>query len=490
MKNGYIPKDQRKKILLMCDDVRMTSGISTMAREFVMGLSHKYNWVQIAGSVSHPENGKIVDLSQATATETGVPDASVKLFPINGYGNADIVRQVMQMEKPDAILHFTDPRFWQFLYAIEREVRQICPIGYYSIWDSTPAPRYNSAFYESCDWIGCISKQTKALVENVLGPSLNKPTSVTYVPHGINSTTFHPVTTTDEQTKVDALKNKLLKGKKFDFVLLYNNRNIRRKQTATILLAWRTFCSNLTEDERKRVAFVLHTAPVDDNGTDLPACIQAFGCENVFFSTDKLSPQDMNLFYNLGDVTINLSDNEGFGLGTAESLMSGTPIIVTVTGGLQDQCGFKDETGKLVEFTSKWSSNHDGKYRNHGKWVTPIYPAARMVQGSPATPYIFGDYGKWEDAAEAIMYWYLISKQEREIRGQAGRDYCLGEGKLNAEYMCKTMSEGLDSMMENWNGRERFNLHRHDEYLGHKTHDGNIGTEIPTIDREKVKNKW
>lgn len=309
-------------------------------------------------------------------------------------------------------------------------------------------------------------------------------------PHGINPTVFHPVTNTEEQTRVDVLKNKLLKGKKFDFVLLYNSRNIRRKQTSTILFAWRAFCSNLTAEERKKVAFVLHTQPVDENGTDLPACVQAFGCENVFFSTDKMSPQEVNLFYNMGDVTINLSDNEGFGLGTAESLMAGTPIIVTVTGGLQDQCGFRDNDGKLVEFTPRWGSNSDGKFRNHGSWVTPIYPGARMMQGSIQTPFLWADYGKWEDAAEAIMFWYLTPNQERETRGNAGRDYCLGEGNLNSEYMCQTMSDGLDAMMANWKGRERFNLHRHDEYIGHKTHDGNIGTEIPTIDRSEVIKKF
>ena len=37
-------------------------------------------------------------------------------------------------------------------------------------------------------------------------------------------------------------------------------------------------------------------------------------------------------------VTINISINEGFGLGTCESVI-GTPITVNVTGGLQDQVG-------------------------------------------------------------------------------------------------------------------------------------------------------
>ena len=55
----------------------------------------------------------------------------------------------------------------------------------------------------------------------------------------------------------------------------------------------------------------------------------------------KLEPNQLNYLYNIADVTINIASNEGFGLGTCESLMAGTSIIVNVTGGLQDQCGFK-----------------------------------------------------------------------------------------------------------------------------------------------------
>ena len=308
-------------------------------------------------------------------------------------------------------------------------------------------------------------------------------TLIHYCPHGINPTTFHPVQTPDEQKKVDEMSKRLFRGKSFDFVMLYNNRNIRRKQTSTILLAWKAFCSNLTVEERKKVAFVLHTAPIDENGTDLPACVEAFGCENVFFSTDKLAPADMNILYNVADVTINLSDNEGFGLGTAESLMAGTPIIVTVTGGLQDQCGFTDADGKLQTFDNKWGSNHDARNVSFGSWVTPIFPGARMVQGSVPTPYILADYARWEDAAVAIMYWYLSPKDVREANGLKGRQYCLGEGNLNSDYMCRTMSEGLDAMMVNWKGRERFNLHRHDEYVGHQMPNGSLGFEMPVIDR-------
>ena len=32
----YIPKDKRKKILLICDDLRVHSGVATIAREMVI----------------------------------------------------------------------------------------------------------------------------------------------------------------------------------------------------------------------------------------------------------------------------------------------------------------------------------------------------------------------------------------------------------------------------------------------------------------------
>jgi hypothetical protein len=81
MKEGYIPKEQRKKILFICDDIRMHSGVATMAREIVLGTSHHYNWVVIGAAINHPEAGQRMDLSEATNTETGNTDSNVILYP-------------------------------------------------------------------------------------------------------------------------------------------------------------------------------------------------------------------------------------------------------------------------------------------------------------------------------------------------------------------------------------------------------------------------
>ena len=103
-------KPKKKKILLLSDDMRMHSGIGTMSREFVLGTCGTYDWIQVGGAIKHPDAGKIIDISLDAQKETGISDASVKIYPVSGYGDQSIIRHLMQQEKPDAIIHFTDPR--------------------------------------------------------------------------------------------------------------------------------------------------------------------------------------------------------------------------------------------------------------------------------------------------------------------------------------------------------------------------------------------
>ena len=157
----------KKKILLLSDDLRMHSGIATMSRTFVLGTLQHYDWVQIGGAIKHPEEGKIVDMNESVRKDTGIKDASLRVYPISGYGNQELLRNVIDRENPDAILHYTDPRFWEWLYQMEHEIRQHIPIFYYNIWDDLHYPMWNEPFYESCDLIMNISKQTVNIVNNV-----------------------------------------------------------------------------------------------------------------------------------------------------------------------------------------------------------------------------------------------------------------------------------------------------------------------------------
>ena len=460
MKLQYLPKSERKKILLLSDDLRVTSGIGVMSKEIVEGTAHHFNWVQVGAGVNHPEAGKIVDLSDAINKEVGIEDSYVRIYPYNGYGDSRLIRQLIQMEKPDAILHFTDPRYWIWLYQMEHELRQTLPIFYYNIWDDLPYPMYNKEYYMSCDALFSISKQTFNINKQVLGEDKRY---LAYIPHGINTNRFRPLQVDDE--KMLETRKSLFGADEVDYVVLYNSRNIRRKQTSDILLAFATFLDRLPKEQQSKCRMVLHTQPVDDNGTDLVAVINDVIPrikKNVVFSPHRVETDYLNHLYNIADVTINLSSNEGFGLGTCESIVAGTPIIVNVTGGLQDQCGFMDEEGKYLDpdthFTYDWGSNHDGRYRTHGEWAFPVWPVSRSLQGSPLTPYIFDDRADWVHAADRLEEVYGLSREERKRRGQSGLEYALTHGKFTAQLMSDAFITHMNTAYEGWSPRKKFEL--------------------------------
>jgi glycosyltransferase involved in cell wall biosynthesis len=209
---------------------------------------------------------------------------------------------------------------------------------------------------------------------------------------------------------------------------------------------------------------LLHTDPVDPNGTDLIAVINTL-CPmyNISFTSNRvITVKELNLLYNLVDITANIASNEGFGLGTAESVMAGTPIVVNVTGGLQDQCGFKKEDGSYVmvdDFSDDFQTNAVGRYTEHGEWVKPVFPAVRTLQGSPLTPYIFDDIADYRDAADAIRYWYLKTPEERDAAGLLGRaHYMKPEIGLSAESMGNNFIKDINVVLEKWNPRKQIEL--------------------------------
>ena len=454
----------KKKILLLSDDLRMSSGVGTMSKEFVIGTIHHYDWVQAGGAIKHPEKGKIVDMNKTIAEETGVKDANLRIYPIDGYGSQDLIRDLLAREQPDAILHYTDPRFWGFLYDMEHEIRQNIPIFYYNIWDDWPAPHYNQFFYESCDLIMNISKQTVSIVKEVSKKKPRTDWDCTYLPHGVSDKYYKPLPSDDKL--VNEMKRQLTDNE-VEFVVFYNNRNIRRKNPGDVILAFKTFCDMLPKEEAKKCCLLMHTQPRDTNGTDLPVVANVLAPDyKVYFSDRKLEPKHLNAMYNLADVTINMASNEGFGLGTCESLMAGTPIIVNVTGGLQDQCGFKID-GKFVTYKDydeiksfhddrKWKDNSDLTW---GDWVKPIWPSNRSLAGSIPTPYIFDDRCRFDDAGQAMKEWYDMGAEKRSECGMKGHEFVMGdESMMSAKSMSQNFIDQMDIGFSNWKPRKRFSI--------------------------------
>lgn len=471
-------------ILLLSDDLNAPSGIGTMAKAFVFGTVDRFNWIQVAAAIKHPDMGKILDVSSAVAEVTGVEDANVKLYPYNGYGDQNLIRYILNNEKVDGILHFTDPRFWVWLYDMEYEIHNTfkIPLMYYSIWDNLPYPYWNLPYYSSCDLIMGISKQSHLIHQQVLAygnlatlditnktaddfNEVGVPILVSYVPHGIDRKEYRPIL---ELGKDDPDYNDFVKFKKefsernsADFVVFWNNRNISRKMGSTVIVAFKEFVDRLPKKERDRCVLLMHTDPVDPNGTDLFAVYEmlAHDCR-VIFSSNKIDKRGMNFYYNIADVTINVANNEGFGLSSAESLMAGTMVINNVTGGLQDQLGFIDHnTDKLFEPTVEVPTNHHGKYQLHGDWCIPVFPENRALNGSVATPYILDDRCGTADIADAIEVVYNFAPEERYAYGLAGREWMLSdESKMSSAAMSDGIANGIQICLKTFKPKPKYTV--------------------------------
>ena len=285
-------------------------------------------------------------------------------------------------------------------------------------------------------------------------------TIVSYVPHGVDPNMFFRFPE-ERSEELKAFKTNLVGDA--EFVVLFNNRNIRRKMPANVIQAFHQFAKKLPKEKQNKVCLLMHTQACDDNGTDLRAVIRDIAPDvKIVIDETRLNIMVMNLLCNTADVVINLACAEGFGIGTLEGMMAERMMIASVIGGLQDQMGFVDEKGEYlnenIHFTETWGTNKDGRYTTHGEWCVPIFPKAYACIGSPPTPYIDESHVDWTEAADAIRTIYDMTPEERLRRGKLAREYCL-TGPFNTKEMCRRMMASIDYTLANWTPRKRFGMY-------------------------------
>ena len=115
----------------------------------------------------------------------------------------------------------------------------------------------------------------------------------------------------------------------------------------------------------------------------------------------------------------------------------------------------------LDDYTDEFQSNHTGRYKDHGEWVKPIWPACRSLQGSPPTPYIFDDRPKFEEAGEALKYWYDMTPEKRKECGLKGMEYVKREDiGMTAEHMSNRFIKDMDTAFDKWERRKRYAMYK------------------------------
>ena len=414
----------KKKILVISDHPLSPSGVGTQTKYFIEALleTGRYQFVCLGGAIKH---------NDYRPQKIAPYEDDWVIYPIDGYGNDETIRSVLRKEKPDALWFMTDPRFYGWLWEIENEVRASVPMIYYHVWDNFPAPHYNGRFYRSNDKIVSISKVTQKILDEV-APEVDSE----YLPHAVDPSIFCKlkdpemlklVETTRKQILDSAQGEAVNKQKKIFF---WNNRNARRKQSGTLIWWFKEFLDEVGHD---KATLLMHTDAKDPHGQDLPHIIEHLGVDKgqVLLSTTKVDAPNLAVMYNVADYTIDISDAEGFGLATLESLSCGTPIIVNMTGGLQEQ----------VTDGSDWFG-----------WG--IQPASKAVIGSLEVPYIYEDRINQKDFQETLKKAINLTPakyKKMSLKGQA---------HVEKNYSFKTYKERWIEVMDNlietngsWNNR-------------------------------------
>ena len=419
---------KKKKVLLLSDDIRSLSGVARISKDLVINTADHVEWVQLGAKLDHEESGSIIDLSKSVNDIAGISNSYVRLYANSGYGDEIILKNIIRSESPDAILHITDPRYWDWLYNIERSIRHDIPLCYYHVWDNKPWPRFNEYAYKSCDWIGCISRLTYNAVKSV--DTSREDWQTEYIPHGVSPHIYYPT----KSAKLDNFKEQLFNGNSYKFVILSNNINIPRKQLPLIISAYKKFGDMLPTEMQKDILLILHTNPLHPSGTNLyELAREVCPDHDIIFSNTIIEDKFLNYMYNIADITINVASNEGFGLSTLESIMAGTPIIISNTGGLIDQMTMNDES--------------------IGKWGSIINPKVQNLIGSQQTPYIYSDICSTGDIAAALTHWHGMSPDTRKQLGDLGRDFA--EKSLSSETMCKRIVDGISTAIEKFTPKPR-----------------------------------
>jgi len=409
------------KVLFVSDSPVDNTGYGKIVANFSNYLKNQGHSVLIMGGID--PNAQVPFQEQSWN--------GCRLWFVPGYGNAEHIRWFLYNEKPDVVVANADPRFFDYLFKMDNEIRRVCPLVFYHLWDDFPYPDYNSPYYDCCDKIIAGSKFTYDLLKNNYNrKGTNIDDMLDFVPIGFDSKIYYPLS---EEEKVSFQKefdnqtqNKYVDRK---FVVGYVGRHMPRKQILDILEVF----AKWSKDKPDAVLF-LHT-PANDGGGSLAFAIQnKYQGVKVIFNnaiprihTNEL----MNKFYNFFDVLINRSSAEGFGMPIAEAMLAGTPCIAVNNAG----------PSGLITPETGWLLDPD---------VTPMH-------SDMTTPYINLRYVTDEKVISALDDAYFNRNNLLKSKASKCRDYIINNYGL--EKTCKDFEIALEDSIKKWIKYPEFTIH-------------------------------
>jgi glycosyltransferase involved in cell wall biosynthesis len=289
------------RIAVMTDHPALQTGVARVTRGIIKH-QEDHEWPMLVRGFH--------DAQDASDVVTGVEgDITPGLSQAGSQGILAWLRRT----EPDCLLLIGDPGTFPGLVEAEREVRKVCPVVYYHVWDNNPSPEWNRPLYSVCTQIAAASE----LTERVVTDATEGRQSPLYVPHGVDLDTFKPSDPGHFEEVAERPS------------ILYVGANQHRKNLAALVAAFKG--ASAVEG----ALLVMRTDP--DGAYDVRGAARALGIEDRLRVIGPVSDLALASLYSAATAVVNPAYREGFGLTTLEAAACGTPRISACTGGLEDQ---------------------------------------------------------------------------------------------------------------------------------------------------------
>ena len=428
----FIKKEDRKRILFITDSLHCTTGVGNISKQIVYNTASHFNWLVIGGFSQTEKHGQIFDLSEVVNNTYSYDiDPNVLEIQFNGYGDKNLFQHISDTEHIDAIMLMSDPRgHLEFFNNIN--LFKDVPICWYNIWDALPTPYFNKPYYDSCDTIINISKLTDNIVKEVLFDTIDTKL-IQYVPHGYDETKFYKIEpNSKEYEEFKHFRGLVQDNKDYKFTFLFNSVNIPRKNIPVLLEAYKLFV-DANIDKINDFNLILHT-----QATGIVKVMEGLYGKNhkynVTILEQRFDERMMRYLYNLCDVLVLPSCQEGFGMSLGEAVMCEKMIIAPMHGGMSDQMNF-------------------GK----GEWAEPIFEFNSVLTTNDVVPYIYANYIDKRDLYKAMSKLYQYAPEERAKFGKSGREFFMNN-RLTALAMTENIGTILDDSIERFVPKPNYSL--------------------------------
>ena len=440
--------ENKPKILLITDGIYCNSGVGNMAKEIVYNSIDEFDYLIVGAFAQTQYHGQVFDYSEQISKETGVSDVFVREIQFNGYGTVDLFTQIFQRENIDAVLLMSDPRHHLEFFSYNYQIRQICPIIWYNVWDATPTPDFNLPYYDSCDGILNISKLTHDSVIDVLKDKA-KNKVVKFVPHGVDLQKFYPID--EKHPEYNNLINfkKGILGDSTGVVYLFNSVNSRRKNIGSLIEG---FVKNMANGDGSS-KLVLHTQANGDY--QIPKIIDKL-CKDygvnfkgrIILTNTRLDDKQMLYLYNSCDYVVNFSYNEGWGLSLTEGMACGKPFIAPYHGGMKTQYDI------VMDFNDK-------EIRKFKEYVINPYviESVTLLDSSPVVPYIHNYIASTADLMECFGYARCdVNLEDLNIETTRNFYRKVAETEFDSKRMVSDIIDGIFDTINNFEPQPKYQI--------------------------------